>query len=97
MSNVNKYSGGEIEKNSASFFEKFPAASEKARSVLGVDGARRALGRSATAATAATADDDEAEAAAVAIKSTDEYRPTEPGHSPGAGHSHEPSSVDPNQ
>ncbi|PON49566.1 hypothetical protein TorRG33x02_316970 [Trema orientale] len=31
-----------------------------------------------------------------AIKSTDDFRPTAPGHSPGAGHSHGPSSVDPN-
>lgn len=29
--------------------------------------------------------------------STDDFRPTAPGHSPGAGHSHGPSRVDPNR
>ncbi|PON46854.1 Transmembrane protein [Parasponia andersonii] len=39
---------------------------------------------------------DQAENVPNAEKSTDDFRPTAPGHSPGAGHSHGPSSVDPN-
>lgn len=33
----------------------------------------------------------------VEASSTDDFRPTEPGHSPGAGHAKGPQSADPNQ
>lgn len=41
-------------------------------------------------------DDDEADDQQ-AVKSPDDFRPTAPGHSPGAGHSHGPANINPNQ
>ncbi|EXB75610.1 hypothetical protein L484_026086 [Morus notabilis] len=44
-------------------------------------------------------DDDQADDQHVteAVKSPDDFRPTAPGHSPGAGHSHGPANINPNQ